>query len=402
MRTVLAFVTLITLIWPALAQTERDFPLEVPITLGTMVGDTITEEALYDWWVVYLNEGDTILIEMQGYDGLAPLIGVLDDSRQAIARSDDEGDAAVDGVAKLEFRAEAAGEYRIVASRAGASAGTTTGTYTLLATLISSIPARENLAPETQFRCNTMLINNALSLHFAEDVVIPANLPPGAPVETYFITVAGFDTFEPAVRVVSETIGAQLDCTRDASQMPGVTFTMPNQPSLTVSDVAYAAQVAVISTSPDVLLGDLVFTVGGLEGTSGRFVVLLQGRSIANRRSPDVLNVRLGPRARHSTLTVYMISDKDSRLDPHLTLVDVNGVALMECDDAGARECADVPSARGLRVTAPDGSTIIEGGRYDAGLIFQPNSTEPFSLYLGSRNYDTTGDYAVLIIAEFE
>jgi hypothetical protein len=402
MRTLLALAAFFTLSLPTLAQTDRDFPLEVPITLGTMVGDTITEEALYDWWVVYLNEGDTILIEMQGYDGLAPLIGVLDDSRQAIARSDDEGDAEVNGMTTLEFRAEAAGEYRIVASRAGASAGTTTGTYTLLATLISSIPPRENLAPETQFRCDTLLINNALSLHFAEDVVIPENLPPGAPIESYVITVASFDTFEPAVRVVSETLGAQLDCTRDASQMPGVTFTIPGQPSLTVSDTAYAAQVAAISTAPDILLGDLVFTVGGLEGTRGRFVVLLQGRSIANRRAADILNVRLGPRARNSTLTVYMIADKDSRLDPHLTLLDANGAALMACDDAGARDCADVPSARGLRITDVNGSVILEGGRYDAGLIFQPNSAEPFSLYLSSRNYDTTGAYSVLIIAEFE
>lgn len=402
MRTLFALFALITLALPTLAQTDRDFPLEVPITLGTTVGDTITEEALYDWWVVYLNEGDTILIEMQGYDGLAPLIGVLDESRQAIARSDDEGDAEVDGMATLEFRAEEAGEYRIVASRAGASQGTTTGTYTLLATLISSIPPRENLAPETQFRCDTMLINNALSLHFAEDVVIPSNLPPGAPVERYLVTVAGFDTFEPAVRIVSETLGAQLDCTRDASQMPGVTFTIPNQPSLTVSDPAYAAQVAAISTAPDILLGDVVITVGALEGTRGRFVVLLQGRAIANRRAADILNVRLGPRARNSTLTVYMIADKDSRLDPYLTLLDANGSVLMACDDAGARDCADVPSARGLRVTDVNGDLILEGGRYDAGLIFQLNSAEPFSLHLSSRNYDTTGAYSVLIIAEFD
>ena len=402
MRMLLVLFALLLPTTMALSQTERDFPLEVPITLGSTVGDTITEEALYDWWVVNLNEGDTILIEMQGYDGLAPLIGVLDNSRQVIARSDDSGDAEVDGLATLEFRAEQAGEYRIVASRAGAASGSTTGTYTLLATLISSIPTRQNLAAETQFRCDTLLINNALSLHFAEDVVIPPDLTPGAPVESYLITVASFDAFEPAIRVVSETIGAQLDCTRDASRMPGTTFNIPGHPSLTVTDSAHAAQVAAISTAADLLLGDLVITVGGLEGTSGRFVVLLQGRRLDSRRAPDVLNVKLGPRARHSTMTVYMIADKDSRLDPHLTLTNADGIVLAECDDAGARECADVPSARGLRVVGADGSVIVEGGRYDAGLIFQLNSAEPFSLYMGSRNFDTTGPYAVLIIAEFE
>jgi hypothetical protein len=380
-----------------------DYPLEFPISYNNPVGDTITELALFDWWVLTLKEGDTIRVEMQGSEGLAPLIGILDGNRDIIARSDDTVRGEPNGMVTLQFRSPYDGEFRIVATRDGNADGTTTGAYTLFVTLESEIPERENNLPEVTFRCGEMLVTNALSVYFSEDVQPKSNAAPTDPAELYALSVAGYETFTPVIRANASVSENVLDCTRDARTMPDSRFVLPNLPSLQITDEDHAARLILQSLSMDTLLGSVTYTVGSLDGTTGTFVTVLQGLSLDDRDAPDLVYFRLGPRAKDSTITIYMISDKDTRLDPVMTASALDGTQLATCDDAGSRLCPDVPSAQGLTVyiAEADGATIT-GGRFDAGLVLQPNTTDAIALSLESKNGDTSGGYTLVFVTELK
>lgn len=380
----------------------EDFPLDVPINFDAMTGDTITDRALYDWWIVRLEEGDTIRAEMQAFDGLVPLLGILDSNREVLTRSDTETRGEADGLVTLEFRAVESGEYRVIASRDGGVEGTSIGSYTLLVSLISTIPTRENFLPEVQFRCGESILTSALTLSFAEDVVPDPNQPEGSPYERYVVTAVGYDTFEPALRATSDTLQAMLDCTQDGRNVPNAQFQIPGQPALTVMDEQRAVQLTAISGDASVALGDVNITLAAVEPSTGRFVMMLEGLRVTNRVVGDQVVLRLGPRARNSQVTVYMIADKNSRLDPFLTVFDEEGTEVAGCDDAGVGLCSDVPSARDLQVIAPEGNVILQGGRFDAGLILQLNGTEPIGLQLGSKGNETLGAYTLVIVGELE
>lgn len=379
-----------------------DFPLDVPISFDNLEGDTITDRALYDWWNLDLKEGDTIHVEMQAFEGLVPLLGILDSNRDVIARSDTDGVAEANATITLDFRASVADQYRIITSRAGGVDGTSTGIYTVMVSLVSMIPPRENFLPQVQFRCGDMILTNVLTLSFAEDVASPPGKPADAPYEQYIVTAAGYDTFEPALRATSDTLAANLDCTRSGTNVPGAQFIMPAETALTVPDEQHSVQLTAIGSTPDVALGDVNFTLASVDPTTGRFVMMLEGLSVMNRIAPDMVVLRLGPRARTSVLKVYMISDKNSRLDPFIGAVDADGTQLAICDDAGLLQCTDVPSARDLQVIAPNGSIVVQGGRFDAGLILRPNGTDPIGLQLGSKGNETTGAYTLVIVGELE
>jgi len=381
---------------------QDDFPLDVPITLNMTVEDTISDAANFDWYSISLNEGDTIRIEMVASGGLVPLLGVIDADRNLIARSDDTVRGEPDGAIAFNFRAPETAEYRIVATREGNADGTSTGSYTLLVTLVSSIPTRENVLPEVTFRCDEMLITNAFSLRFAEDV--PSTPRPSGEFERYTLTLLGYDGVQPVIRAsAAASQGGTVDCSRDARTLPGSTFSLPGLDAVTVDEVSQenAAHLILRSVSADATFGEVTLTIGALQGGSGRFVAVLTGLSILDRTREDTVYVRLGPRSRDTTFTIYMISDKDSRLDPVMSAFLLDGTLLAECDDAGSRACPDVPSARDLDIFIADsGGYRVQGGRFDAGLVLQPQSADPLVLQLGSRNGDSAGGYSLVIIGE--
>lgn len=145
LRLITALLALLMFALPIMAQEEsEDAPITLPLDFDRLVEETITDRAFYDWWTIDLFENDEIHIEMTGYDGLAPLLGILDPDRNLVARSDTDVQPEPNGIATLDFTAEYEGRYTIVATREGNEQGTSTGDYTLLVGLIARVPSREN------------------------------------------------------------------------------------------------------------------------------------------------------------------------------------------------------------------------------------------------------------------
>src|SRR5690349_19145923 len=109
---------------PALAQdatptTDPDSTTIAPIGYNAPQIDTITDRYFFDWWRIPLTQGSAIAVEMQGRDGLAPLIGILDPGQNLLVRSDTSRPPEPNGLAALEFTASTDGEFTIVATRDG-------------------------------------------------------------------------------------------------------------------------------------------------------------------------------------------------------------------------------------------------------------------------------------------
>ncbi|MGB1286553.1 MAG: hypothetical protein ACPG7F_08475, partial [Aggregatilineales bacterium] len=180
--------------------TEQARPLNVSLQVGQIVSDDITDFAVFDWWFVTLNEGDELIVEMQGQSGLSPLIGLLDPTRELVARSDEVRPPEVNGLAVMQYLAPESATYTIVATREGNADGETTGDYTLRTFLAADINTLErvNDRTEVEFRCDAMLVTTAAVIEFSEERRAPdAN----GIVELYRLTVFGFDDFDPVIRV---------------------------------------------------------------------------------------------------------------------------------------------------------------------------------------------------------
>jgi hypothetical protein len=397
----LACMCALLLVLPLSAQT--DYPLELPIELDKVVSDSITSEAIYDWWTIALNTGDTITITMQAYDGLIPLVGVLDSNRTILGRSDTEAPAEQDGTIQYDFRADTAGTYIIVATRDGNANGTSLGTYSLVVSLKSEITPRENSLPEVEFRCGERIFTNALEVVFEENVVVPTSSQEGEQIEFYAVTVYGYDNFMPVIRAESTIRQDPLDCTSSGVGVENSVFTLPNLGTTTVTTdrVVHSSRLLLRNTSPTDRLGTLRFTVGSLDGNLGKFVVVVQGLAINPRDNIDNVSIRLAPRAKANPLSVYMLGNGETRLDPYISVYNKDFQELTTCDDAGGRTCPDVPSVVDMRVMIADGEgyTFV-GDRFDAGVVLNPQSTDPMLLQLQSRNGETSGAYTLIFIGE--
>jgi len=77
--------------------TPNDDLTIAPIAFDQIVADTITEMAIYDWWQISLQADDVIVVDMQAFEGLSPLIGILAPDNELVARSD--ADHLVSGAA---------------------------------------------------------------------------------------------------------------------------------------------------------------------------------------------------------------------------------------------------------------------------------------------------------------
>lgn len=403
MRNLLLLLVVCWLTLPLLAQEDaEDEPVIAPIEFNMTVQETITDTAFYDWWQISLAAGDAIRVEMQAYDGLIPLIGVLTPDRELAARSSLEGETPEpDSLAVVEHRVENEGIYTLIATRAGNQDGTTTGSYVLTVTKTNFIPPRENDLLESVFRCNEMLVTTVLDMRFLEEVVIPPDTPVGDVIEAYRLTVYGFDGFQPVIRAFASVQEERLDCSRDADYVPGSTYTLPGQETVTLTeeDAEYAAQLGLRNASRDLFFGEINLTIGSLNGHPGRYMAILEGLAIQSRDDIDGLVLRLGPLAKEAGLTIYMVGAVDNRLDPIIELLDENGEVIQVCDDAGLT-CEDILSFAGAGTTlAADNSSIV-GDRFDAGMRLMPNSTDRMYVQLFSRQRSTSGAYTIIFLGE--
>jgi hypothetical protein len=374
---------------PVLAQDSFDNPTVLDTRYDALETDTITARSFYDWWRIEAAAGDVIVVDMQAADGLAPLLGLLNESGDLVTRSPD---GEVNGSVNLEYTVETAGRYTIVATRVGNADGTTSGSYSLRVRQANPVAATPvNTLQEVTFICQDFEVATAASLQFVDDP---------RPDLKYRITVYGMDGFRPVIRVkfnVKNMAEPFEACTINADAMLNDTFTLPGEETRTVTEdtLQYATQFTVGSAD----LADIVsLTVGSQDGAPGRYVLVIDGFSIDTQDDADGMEVRVGPLAATRTfITAYMVATQNSRLDPVLRWNETE----QECDDAGRAACKGVATFAGAGVTLheSDGLTIT-GDRSDAGLILAPGNPDSMTLEFASRSADTAGAYAVILIGE--
>jgi len=370
-----------------------------PINFDQIVADTVTDKAVYDWWQITLNSDDVIVVEMQAFQGLAPLIGILSPTHELVARSDDSRAPDPDSLAVIQYRATTSGLYTIAATRQGNQAGTTTGAYQLKIRKINDVPARENTLAPVEFRCDKKVATNVLMLAFQDE--IPSVLPADAPYrEQYRLTIYGEGAFAPLILADADLVKTgRLDCTSDASALLGNTYTFPGEAAVTISEAeqTHAAQMTLRNTSMTDAFGQLRFTIGSLNAGAGRYMAVLEGLALQEGGDVDTLLIRPGPLAAKTPITVYVVGD--GRLDVSLEVYDKNNALVAQCDDAGRDACANVKPFVGDGGTFVDGEMpTIGGDRFDAGVQLPLGVTDPLQVQISGGGTGTQGRYTVFII----
>lgn len=385
MKFVLTLILILLFAFPLMAQ--EDAPASETITYDSEIADSITSVAIYDWWYVQAVKGDQMVIDMQGKGGLAPLIGILDINGDLAGRSPD---GEPDGAVTLEYTVPVDGEYRIVATRVGNENGTTTGEYELRVRRANTPVNHVNPYQEVTFRCNDYEVTNAAVLEFSDD-------PDQA--DYYRINVYGMDGFVPVIRVYIDALDV-TDCAQDFQAMDGDTYTLPGQDTVTVTgDLLNNASQLTLRGVKDA--GAVTLTVGSKNGSTGRFLVVVEGFTISPERDTENIQVNQGPLAALSPLLVYMVAGKNERLDPSMRLLSDDPASDgIVCDDAGRRGCDDVPSVNGLKVHISVQDVNIEGDRFDAGVLLPKGATEARQIELSSFSGNTEGKYFLVLMGE--
>lgn len=378
----------------AAAQATPDAPSAFDISYDDSVTETITNAAIFDWWTLQAQQGDVIVVDMVGSDGLAPLIGILSPGGNLVACSggsppDDCGlDSQINGKVSVEYIAQDSGPHQIVATRKGNASGTTTGSYQLLVRRANNPEAQINPLQEVVFRCDDFQVTTVATLYFADDM---------AQAEYYRLSVYGLNGFSPVIRInLSEP--DITDCSQDSQAMAGDEYTLPGEETRIVQENndGTASQITIRSAN---LMGLVTLTVGSKHGAPGRYMLVIEGLKIAAPGDVDNVRVRLGPLARDTVMWVYMIGGPNSRLDPYLQIYSEDPDQIIDCDDAGRPGCEDVPPFTGAGVKFNDGP-VVKGDRLDAGLRLAPGNPDSITLLLSSRDNRTYGDYALVVIGE--
>ncbi len=387
------------------ASAQEDSPFIADISYGQRVNNTISDQAFFDWWHVQAESGDIIYVEMQASDSLVPLIGLIEEGGNLLARSDTEfGTAFPNDRAVLEYRIESDGRYTVVATRDGNADGTSTGSYELFVDNLSTIPDRDNPYAEAEFRCGEDLVTTALILQFQDDIMLSDNTPEGTMTEFYRLTVYGEGDFQPVIRIEATVQEGVLDCGGSAEVVAGNTYTLPNKDTVTIpeDDTENVAQIIVNAFAPSPTFGELTFTIASLDGGSGRFIIVLEGLALQDREDMDDLLIRLGPLANEQDLQVYMIGNTENRLDPVMEWIDQDGEVKQICDDSGHGECFIETTIAGVsaEMNAGDIQNIILADRFDAGLILNPFNSDVQTVRLRSRGARTDGGYSLIFVGE--
>lgn len=383
----------------------EDLPLTLPISYQQTIAETITDDAFFDWWQLEVTPGDIIVVEMEASDGLIPLLGLLDSDGDLVARSDEPDIAEVNGRSLLNHTAGKSGTYTIIATRDGRDKGTTTGSYTL--TVInnrSDIVAPINPFMEVEFRCKDWLMSNALTFEFREDVVIGEDVQPGERTEFYRVSVYGLDGFEPIIRMFADVIqDGPLDCTDSPQATEGTSLELPflDEPyEVTEDDAKHVAMVTLNNTGQRDPLGDIIVNIGAREGTSGRFIVVLEGMGLQVRGDVDEFFVRRGPFASDNPLDIYMIGNADNRLDPYMEYSDVDTGIQFICDDVGRGDCRILDTLTDARITMGTDNQTYLADRFDAGVRVDLDDNPTTTVKFQSRDDNTTGGYTVIFYGE--
>jgi hypothetical protein len=376
----------LAVILPAQAQ-DPETPSVLPIVYDAEVTETITQNAIYDWWQIEAVTGEQMVVDMWASGGLEPLIGLLDQSGNLILRSQD---GSADGTVRLEFMIPQDGTYTIVATRVGNLNGTSIGSYVLT---VRQANAPE-LGPEYQpvtFRCEDFEVETVASFIVEDDPV---------PEQSYRLTVYGLDGLQPVLQISFRN--PQDDsifefCNTDAARMTEDTFTLPGEETrqVTPEQLPNMSQITVNGVDET---GPVEIIIGSRNGSTGRYMLVMDTFSIGAVDDMDVVEARIGPlAATRTTMQAYMVAVPGSRLDPFMEWAGIG----QQCDDAGRGDCRGVLSFAGAGFTLNEGEDLfLTGDRSDAGVLLGPGTPDRMSLLLSSSGGRTYGEYALVVIGE--
>ena len=379
----LIFLLMLSVSIPILAQ---DVPTSAPIAVDVPVSDSITHVAPFDVWEFSAISGQQYRADMQASEGLAPLLGLRAPSGDIIAASNqfDDGttqDAQPNDLVTIFFEIPAGGEYALVATRVGTDSGVTQGSYTLTMTLIAVAPVPEDEYVDVTFRCSAVNATTAVAFEFSDQA---------APESGYWITVYGFGGFDPVIRLGGDDGSSGADCSQGAppDELLAFEFNLGDQGSFTfgAEDVTGVAALNV----PTAQSGPIRITVGSRDGAPGRYALHISGLAVESTGSADLVTVRGGPFAKDEPVTVWMLRDGFSRLDPIFYVPD----GMKNCADLGLRSCAEGLTGASLRVLS-DGEPLVSPDRLDAVALLENSDSELFELTAASQNPRTTGAYTV-------
>jgi hypothetical protein len=216
----------------------------------------------------------------------------------------------------------------------------------------------------------------------------------------YRVSAIGINGFDPVIAVITEPgIGACNDdepAVRDSQvAVPGIGLVEANN---------LAAQVQVNTRQG----GNIDVVVGGFQGSSGQFAMVVEGLAINPRDELDAFLISVPSVVKDEPIGVYMISRDGSSLNPYLEVyggaglqeaeLDLDQTELLAvCNDVGIDECFDTPSF-------PGGGVLIRNGfRYeatssDAGISTSLGSTDRFLYVFGSNEASSSGDYGIIVV----
>ena len=386
-----------------------DQPLEVPAFIGEPMSDSISDEAFFDWYTVELTSGDDIFVRMQASPELAPLLGVLTQGRDLVARSDAEGDASPGDSISLRYTAAEAGTYTVVAARVGLNEGTTTGEYQLTIDRVQAPPPRERTRAPITFRCeNTdepIDATTVLMLRIDEETLPVSDEQPFA--ELIRITVLATDDFEPVIQAEASVQEAPLQCNDRFAPEDGTTvqgwlpIVAPGDGPSTEAmswpaESQYGAQLTLRNSSPVDIFGRIDLIIGSRDGGGGDFVVIVEGLRLNYHEDVDEIGLFKAVATRTGDMQVAMVARSGTRMDGVMTLTAASGDVL-SCDDVGSDDCAAVPSVVGDRIRMPDGAEWV-ATRLDPLLLWDDHTVQPAILTLQSRGQQSAGEYVLIVL----
>lgn len=357
-----------------------DSPTQTTISYGTSLMDSITDEAVFDLFEFTALQGERIRAVMVGRDGLAPLLGIRGVSGEILARSDVTADgtpvdAPPDGVATLEFEIPEDGTYIIVPTRAGTADGTTTGVYSLTLGLVSDeAPAtRTNSYQPVRFRCDNTDYVTAMSMIIGEDT---------DKTTRFEITVFGLSGFTPAIRRGNDEFASCLagNVIENAS-----IITIPEQVSTVTSVTRYEFETRE---------GPVLISLG--TSTAGGYLIHIAGFGIDEAGDREGMFVGQGPLNTDTPIDFYMLRT-DSRIDPQVEIA-IPPDTILNCDDAGRRDCADMPAASGFEIIIGEAQTV-RGDRLDAGGRIATGQPDPVAITLSSSNR-ASGKFSMIFLGQ--
>lgn len=385
LRTFWVCLLIVALAGTAAAQPSDSVTTNV-ILPGTEVTGEISPGALFDVWEFEGRVGEEYRVEMRGANGLAPLVGLRNSSGDIVVASNVLADGSVaetepNGTALLLFEIPADGSYALIATRVGASSGTTTGTYTLRFDLVRQPEPTPDTQADVTFRCGGDVLPAALALTVGDQ---------SEQGEGLTVTVFGLDGFVPAVRVdysgeqscAGQPASLAADEWMSVAAPEGATFTIDD--SNNEASAFYRVDFGNNPVPANV-------TIGARSALAGTMVVVVEGLAIEREGDWDTVMLQPGPRARGIDITLWMLKAGFSRLDPLMTVA--GGLV---CDDVGLRTCDS--DLRDASVSWHGGAGIVwQTDRLDSVGRVTLSELAGVEAVLRSQNPRTTGSYTLVL-----